>query len=169
VITASIRSYLDRQLEVTVGEDHGYELRYGDSVLATLEDPAYVAAVECVTRDGSWVFERFRGGHCEARDGTAVVARYRSGVLPGGRIELPDGLELRLRPPGPGQTWRVRRGLRERVLGITAAKGPWRIEFASAARELYHLPLLTTFAFHAMLSESDKPAGPGGADGGTGF
>jgi hypothetical protein len=146
-----------------------YELRYEDSVLATLDNPAFATAVECATRDGSWVFDRLRAGHCEARQGTAVVARYRSAFLPGGAIELPDGLELRLRPPGPGQTWRVRRGLRERVLQITATTGPWKVGFAAAAREIYHLPLLTMFAFYAMLSEVDRQGGSSGGDGGVGF
>lgn len=166
--TASIRAYLGGELSM-FGLPDEYELRYGETVLATLQNPAFARDVECVTRDGRWVFRRLRAGNGQARDGTAVIARYRSGFLPGGTIELPDGVELRLRPPGPGQTWKVRRGLRERVLRITATKGPWAIRFDPAAGELYHLPLLTMFAFHSMLGEMGKLSGDGGGAGASGF
>ena len=51
VPTASIRSYLDRQLDVAAIDD-GYELRYGDQPLGWLGDPKFAAVVEAVTRDG---------------------------------------------------------------------------------------------------------------------
>jgi hypothetical protein len=161
---ASIRSYLDRELTMFTVEG-GYELRYGDATLATLGDPKFEAEVECVTRDGSWLFKRLRGGNTEAVSGTAVVARYKSNALPGGTITLGEGTKLRLRPPITGERWRIRRGARETVLSIRAPKGPWEITFGEAAREVYELPLLTTFAFHAMLVELDRPSGGNGGGG----
>jgi hypothetical protein len=156
--TASIRSYLDRQLEVVTTDD-GYQLRGGEQSLALLDNPRFEASVSCVTRDGQWRFNRLRGGNTEAISGSATVARYKSNALPGGTIELPNETKLRLRPPFTSQTWRVRRGARERVLEIRVAKGTWQIEFTPAASEIYHLPLLTMFAFHAMLVEIDTPTG----------
>jgi hypothetical protein len=148
-----------------ISVDEGWELRYGDQLLATLGNPTFEAEVECVTRDGEWVFTRLRGGNTEASTGAAIVARYRSNVLPGGRIELGDGTRLRLRPPPPlGETWRVRRG-RDVVLALS----PTSVEFGPAARELHELPLVTMLAIHARLTEVDRPSGGGGGDGGTGF
>lgn len=168
MIAASIRSYLERALALRPVED-GWELHYGDAVLATLGNPAFVREVHCVTCDGQWTFERLRGGHTEARQGSAVIARYRSRVIPGGVIELPDEMKLRLRPPATSRTWRVRRGLRVVVLTISPTEAGWKVEFGALAREIYHLPLLTMFAFHAVLTEADRPAGGGGGDGGVGF
>jgi hypothetical protein len=172
-LNASIRSYLDRELTMVTTED-GYELRHEDQPLATLGDPRFDAVVPCVTRDGSWHLRRLRNGDTEASDGAAVVARYDSNLLPGGTIELPDETRMRLRPPVTGETWKVRRGRRDEVLRMVRTNGPWRIEFTEAAREVYHLPLLTMFAFHAMLVEIDRPggggvSGDGGAAGGAGF
>ena len=53
----------------------------------------------------------------------------------------------------------MRRGPRERVLEIELTKHGWEIEFGPAAKEIYHLPLLTMFALHAVLVESDRPGG----------
>jgi hypothetical protein len=142
-----------------VSVENGYELRYEDKRLATLGDPKFEAEVECVTRDGAWRFARLRGGHTEATDGAGIVARYKSNALPGGTITLGDEIKLKLRPPVMGETWRVRRGIREAVLEIRAPKGPWEVEFAAGARDIYQLPLLTMFAFHAMLVELDRPSG----------
>src|SRR4051812_28131473 len=100
--------------------DEGYELRCDDVPVATIGNPAFKAEVACATRDGSWTFARLRGGNTEARLGTATIASYRSGFLPGGRVALPDGLELRLRPPAVGQTWRVRRGMMSAVIAFRA-------------------------------------------------
>src|SRR3954454_3408189 len=165
---ASIRSFVDRELTMVTTED-GYELRHEDVALGTRGDPSFETEVECVTRDGAWTFARLRRGDTEARMGTAALARYRSGFLPGGRIELPDGRELRLRPPAVSETWRVRRGALKQVMWIRITKGPWEIGFGSLARDIHDLPLLTMFAFHAMLVEIDRPVGAGGADVGVGF
>jgi hypothetical protein len=165
---ASIRSYLDREL-IMVTVDDGYELSYEDQLLATLGDPAFEAEVECVTRDGVWRFARLRGGDTEAIAGSAVVARYKSNALPGGTITLADETKLRLRPPFMGDTWKLRRGARDNVLRIRPRNGPWQIEFGESAREVYQLPLLTMFAFHAMLVEFDRPSGGGGGGNGAGF
>ena len=154
---ASIRSYLDRELTMFTVEG-GYELRYGDQPLATLGDAKHEVEVECVTRDGSWRFASLRGGNTEARSGSAVVARCRSNLLPGATLTLPDETRLRLRPPVMGETWRVRRGLRDTVLHMRSPKGPWLVGFGHEARDIYHLPLLTMFALHAVLVH------PGGAD-----
>jgi hypothetical protein len=167
VIAASIRSYVDRELQVfTV--DEGYELRHGESPLATLGDGLTERSVDCVTRDGSWVFTTKRGNNVEISDGSATVARYQSGLLPGGRIELPDGSKVRLRPRSAGAKWRVELSRREPVLDLRAVKGPWVVEFGPAAREVYHLPLLTMLSFHAAMIESRTPSS-GGGDGGIGF
>jgi hypothetical protein len=157
-LRASIRSFVERELSMFT-TDEGYELRVDDDVIATLGNPKFQAEVECVTADGSWTFVRLVRGHTEARRGTATVARYSSGLLPGGRIELgSDGIALRLRPPVTGETWRVRRGFAQAVM-IRAPQGPWEITFGRPARDIYELPLLTMFAFHAMLVEIDRPAG----------
>jgi hypothetical protein len=145
----------------------GFELRHEDQVLAQLGDPRIARVVPCVTHDGEWRFERMRSGDTEATAGVAVVAKYKSNLLAGGEIGLPDGLELRLRPPVLSETWTLRRGLRERVLVIKAPAGPWRISFSDAAREIHQLPLITMFAFHAMIVEVDRPSG--GASGGGPF
>jgi hypothetical protein len=149
---------------VAVGE--GWELRHEEQLLATLGNPAFAAEVECVTRDGRWVFARLRGGHTEAKTGAAVVARYKSNALPGGIITLPDETKLRLRPPATSQTWRVRRGVREAILELRLREVHWEIEFSPGARDIYHLPLLTMFAFHAVLVELDAPGGSTGGNGG---
>jgi hypothetical protein len=65
--TASIRSYLDRQLDV-VAIDDGYELRYADQPLGWLGDPKFAAVVEAVTRDGTWWFRRLKRGDTEATE-----------------------------------------------------------------------------------------------------
>jgi hypothetical protein len=160
---ASIKSYLDRELALPRVED-GYELRYGDLSLAWMEDPRNARTVKCVTRDGEWLFTRFRGGNTEAADARGeVVARYRSKLLPGGKIELPDGVLVKLRPPVLGETWRVRADRRALVLDMRAPWKPWLVRFGPGAREVYHLPLLTMFAFHALLVEADTSIG--GAEG----
>jgi hypothetical protein len=161
---ASIRSYLDHELTMVTTED-GYELRYGDSALATMGNPKLDAEVECVTRDGTWRFKRLRGGNTEAGLGSAIVARYKSNAFPGGVITLGEAVKLKLRPPIVSETWRVRRGARETILSIRAPAGPWEIRFTAAAREIYELPLLTLFAFHAMLVELDRPGGDGSGGG----
>jgi hypothetical protein len=166
---ASIRSYLDRQLDVAAIDD-GYELRYVDQPLAWLGDPQFAAVVECVTRDGTWWFRRFKGGDTEATDpyeGAAAMASYKSGLLPGGTIQLSDETRFKLRPPVAGETWKLRRGPRERALEIERTKCGWKIGFGPLASEIYQLPLLTMFALHAVLVEFDRPGG-GGGDGGAG-
>jgi hypothetical protein len=156
---ASIKSYLDRELSVPRVEE-GYELRIGDLPLARMEDPHDGHTVTCTTRDGEWFFTRYRGGNTEATDVRGdVVARYKSKLLPGGTIELPDGVRVKLRPAALGETSRVRDARRALVLDIRAPWKPWLIRFGEAAREVYHLPLLTMFAFHALLVEADMPHG----------
>lgn len=165
---ASIRSYAGHELEIdrVLGE-HAYEIRYGDSELAWLGDPAFSSVVQCVTRDGEWTFEWLRGGKTEARLGTAVVARYGSGLFPGGRIRIGEEVSLKLRPPPPlgRSTWRVQRG-REALIDFHMLSDPRRIAFSDAARYLESLPLLTTFALHALLVEQAVPGAVGGGDGG---
>jgi hypothetical protein len=158
VIAASIRSYLDRELTMVTVED-GYELRYEDVVLATLGDPKLEAEVECVTRDGTWRFASLRGGSTEARAGSAVVARCRSNLFPGATITLPDETRLRLRPPVMGQAWRVRRGMRDTLLDMRSPEGPWLVTIDPDARDIYHLPLLTVFALHAVLVQTASLGG----------
>src|ERR1700712_5187866 len=87
--TASIRSYLDRQLEMFVTED-GYELRCEEQLLASLGDPKFEASVACVTRDGQWQFNRLSGGNTKAVSGSAAGARHKSDVLSGGAVGPPD-------------------------------------------------------------------------------
>jgi hypothetical protein len=161
---ASIRAYVGRELRM-VPLVPGYELRDHDTVLARLSDTAFARVVDCVTRDGSWQFERRRGAEIEVTQGGAAVARYQSNVLGGGAIELPDGLRLRLRPPVIGQTWRVRRGLREIILLFGTRDDVRELEIAPGAQDIYHLPLLTMLAFYAMLVEIDTPSGGGGGAG----
>ena len=165
---ASIRSYAGHELEIgrVLGED-AFEIRRGDQRLAWLGDPAFSGEVDCLTRDGVWSFNWLRGGKTEALLGTAVVARYTSGVLPGGRIQVGEEPHFRLRPPRPweDQLWRVGRG-REPVLRLRTGDAPWRIEFAGGARHLESLPLLTTFALHAVLVERAIPAAAEGGNGG---
>jgi hypothetical protein len=157
---ASIKSYLDRELALPHFE-HGYELRYGDLPLAWMEDPRGERTVYCATRDGSWLFTRLRGGNTEAtpaRGGDEPVARYKSKLLPGGTIELPDGTNVKLRPPVTSDTWRVQRGRRDLVLDVRDPWKPWLVRFGDAAREIYQLPLITMFAFHALLVETETPS-----------
>jgi hypothetical protein len=167
VIAASIRSYLDRELGMVNTEEGGYELRYEETVLATLGNPRIQAEVECVTRDGTWRFVQLRNAHAEAMLGTAVVATYRSRALPGGTIVLGDDTKLRLRPPIVGDTWRLRRGRRDTLLEMRSGKHEWRLRFGHTARELHELPLVTMFAFHgAAMEMARSPEGgaviPGG-------
>jgi hypothetical protein len=157
-IRASILSYVDRELEVLPGRD-GHEVRYGDVSLAWVENPLFAAEARCTTRGAEWTFTRLRGGDTHAAIGTAVIARYDSNLLPGGKIELGDGSLFRLRAPVGGEIWRVRRGRRELVLDIRPLSDRWAIRFAPAAREVHELPLLTMFAFHAVLVEIDRPTG----------
>jgi hypothetical protein len=168
VPTASIRSYLDRQLTVvTVGD--GYELRHAERVLGWLESEWQRAVVECVTADGSWEFALHRDRRVLATNrGTSedVIASFAPGLVTGGTIELPGGPRFRLRAPALGETWRVRKGLRETILAIRAPAGPWEIDFTVAARELYELPLLTMLAFHVVQREAARFEG--GAAGGGG-
>jgi hypothetical protein len=154
---------VDGELRVFTDE-YGYEVRHENNVVARVGDPTFSAVVPCVTRDGHWQFERLRGGDTEATLGTAVIARYDSNLLPGGKIELLDGTRFRLRPPVVGETWRV-----PRVLEITRTAGPYKVRFREAAREVSQLPLLTMFAFHAMLVEHRPGGGGGGGDGAVGF
>jgi hypothetical protein len=160
---ASIKSYLDRELALPRVED-GYELRYGDLPLAWMEDPREAAAASCATRDGEWLFTRFRGSNTEATDARGdVVARYRSKLVRGGTIELPDGVSVKLRPSVLGETTKVVGDRRTLVLDMRAPWKPWLVRFGPGAREIYHLPLLTMFAFHALLVELDMvvPAATG--------
>jgi hypothetical protein len=161
---ASIKSYVDRELALPRVEG-GYELRYGDLPLARIEDPRNARTVTCTTRDGKWLFTRFRGGNTEATDARGdVVARYRSRLLPRGTIELPDGARAKLRPSALGETTRVFGDRRTLLLDIRAPWRPWLVRFGPGAREIYHLPLLTMLAFHALLVEVDTvvPAAGGG-------
>lgn len=153
----SIRSYVDRELQLVETLDDGRELRYGDVPLARLGDPRYTA-VECTTRDGGWVFTRKRGGDIEATLGTAVVARYDSGLMPGGPIELASDARFNLRPPVVGATWRIR-GVAE----FTHEKDAWWVRFGERAREIHELPLVTMLALYALLTEHRySGAGPPG-------
>jgi hypothetical protein len=164
VTPVSISAHVHRDLQMfTV--DPGYELRHGDQPLGSLSgDPRLAATVECATGNGAWLFARLRGGNTEALANDAVLARYKANLLPGGTFELPDGTKPKLRAPIPRRPWRV-----PDVLAIHAKDGPWELRFGAAAREVYHLPLLTMFAFHAMLVELDRPSGGGGGDGPIGF
>lgn len=164
---ASIEAYIDREL-TAAHIDEGYEIRSGEQPLALLGEPRHEAVVRGVTRAGAWWFTRRRGAAIEVReqpDAGPVVARYRSSLAPGGTIELPDGTSFRLRPPLTGDTWRVRRGLRELIAEFRDPWKPWEIWLAPAARDIYHLPLLTLLAFAAVLVELDTPSGGGGASG----
>ena len=166
---ASIHAYVDRDLTFAHLDD-GYELRYEDVRLGWVGDPTYERVALAVTRDGVWWFARTRGPGTEVselRDDSPVIARYASKLVPGGTIELPDGARLRLRPPVLGETWRVRRGAREQILELGEPWKPWRTRLAPAARDIYHLPLLTMLAFHAVLVEMDSRAG--GGEGGGGY
>jgi hypothetical protein len=169
----SIRSFVDRELTFEPVE-HGYELRHEEFLLGSLGEPRHEAVVHASTRDGSWWFSRLRGGGVEvseAREGAPAIAEYRSNLVSGGSIELPDGVRLRLRPPILGETWRVRRGARELIMEFSKPWKPWRVRMTPAAREVYHVPLLTMLAFDAALVELDRPAGgaAGGDGGAVGF
>ena len=153
----SIRSYVDRELQLRETLDDTWELRYGDVLLGRLGDTRY-ATVECTTRDGVWVFTRERGGDIEATQGTAVVARYESGLMPGGPIELVTGARFKLRPPIVGETWRIRN-----LVDFKPEEGVWSIGFGERAREVYELPLLTMLALRAILSEHRYSGDGGGA------
>jgi hypothetical protein len=158
-LQASIRSYLDRELSLSAPYD-GYELRYGDLTLARMENPRQAPTVSCATRDGDWLFTRFRGGHTaatDARGGDDVVARYKAKLLPGGTIELPSGPRIKLRPPSLNRTWKAHADRRAPVLDFRRHEDEWLVRFGEAARDVYHLPLLTMFAFHAVLVETDAP------------
>jgi hypothetical protein len=159
---ASIHAYVDRDLTFAHLED-GYELRYEDTPLGWVDDPRHERVAIAVTRDGAWRFTRTRGGGVEVsepREDAPVIARYGSKLLPGGTIELPEGLRLRLRPPILGETWKVRRGPREQILELTPDRSrPWRARLSSASRDIHQLPLLTVLAFHAVVSEIDSPDG----------
>jgi hypothetical protein len=168
VPTASIRSYLDRQLTVVTVEG-GYEVRHGERLLGWLENEWQRPVVECVTADGSWRFALQRDRRVLATTRGAsdeVIASFTPGLVTGGTIDLPDAPSLRVRAPALGETWRVRRGRRETILTIRAPTGPWEIDFTAAARELYHLPLLTMLAFHVVQREAARFEG--GAAGGGG-
>lgn len=139
--------------------EESWEVREGDLVFASLEDPKTTADARCVARDGDWRFARLRNGHIEATMGTAVVARYESKLLPGGVIVLGDEARLRMRPPVLGDTWRLRRGRREVVLEVAPQRYGWAIRLNQPARELQPLSLIALFAFHAVLTELDRPTG----------
>jgi hypothetical protein len=168
VPTASIRSYLDRQLTVVTVEG-GYELRHEERLLGWLENEWQRPVIDCATADGSWQFALQRDRRVLATNRGAseeVIASFAPGLVTGGTIDLPDAPRLRLRAPALGETWRVRRGLRGTILTIRAPAGPWEIDFMAAARELYHLPLLTMLAFHVLQREASRYEG--GAAGGGG-
>jgi hypothetical protein len=168
---ASIRSFVDRDLTFCHLDD-GYELRHEGLALGWVGESQRRAPARAATRDGAWWFDRLRGGGIEVSerlDGP-VIARYDSKLLPGGVIELPDGVRLRLRPPIIGETWRVRRGIRELIMELREPWKPWLVRLTDAARDVYHLPLLTMLAFSATLVEMDRPGGPAvAADGGGGL
>jgi hypothetical protein len=140
----------------------GYEVSAAGELVGWLEDPKTTAEARCVARDGDWRFARLRSGDIEATMGTAVIARYESKLLPGGAIVLPDESRLRLRPPVLGDAWRLRRGRNEVVLEVAPERHGWAIRLNQPARELQPLSLIALFAFHAVLTELDRPAGGDG-------
>jgi hypothetical protein len=149
--------------------DDGIEISDPDGgLVGWLEDPRATAEARCLARDGDWRFTRLRGGDIEATLGTAVIARYESKFLPGGAIVLGDGSRLRLRPPVVGDTWRLRQGRRTAVLEVAPQRVGWAVRLKPPARELQQLSLITLFAFHAVLSELDRPTGGNGASGASG-
>ena len=157
---ASIGAFVGRDLTAPHLEE-GYLLSDGDRPLALLGELRWEKVVRGVAREGEWWFSRLRGAGIEVREQPGegpVIARYRSGILPGGQLELPDGMKLRLRPPLTGETWRVRRG-RDAIAAFTDPWKPWTVRLTPTARDVSHLPLLTLLAFAAVLVELDVPSG----------
>jgi hypothetical protein len=111
-LRASIGLYAGRTLEMAAVGD-GFQLRSGSDVVATLTAPVGHDRGEIASLEGRWWVENPRGAELDVgRLGyEGVVARYRPRLTGGGVIRVDEIGRFSLRPPGLGDTAKLRRRL----------------------------------------------------------